>query len=124
MQRVLENTSFIPIELEEYNFTTRITLLVGSWHGAGKFDVANDQRNWSFSIESDPGDVHDAAKENPEKLAELPAPWEEYAVGTGTVGRACDWGTMFLLMSVRMIGSRQKRKARQLNGMHNQKRQT
>jgi arylsulfatase len=47
-----------------------------------------------FNVEKDPGEVHDLAEENPEKLAELLAHWEEYVVETGTVGRSCDWGTM------------------------------
>ena len=47
-----------------------------------------------FNVEEDPGEVHDLVEEMPDKLAELLAHWEEYVVETGTVGRACDWGTM------------------------------
>ena len=46
-------------------------------------------------MESDLEEVHDhAAEENPQNLAELPAPCEEYVVETGTVRRICDWGTL------------------------------
>ena len=46
-------------------------------------------------MESDLEEVHDhAAEENPQNLAELPAPCEEYVVETGTVRRTCDWGTI------------------------------
>lgn len=44
--------------------------------------------------ELDPGEVHDIAEDNPEKLAQLLAHWEWYVFETGTLGRACDWGPM------------------------------
>ena len=44
--------------------------------------------------DEDPMDGNDSAERDPEDLADSIVHWEEYAVGMGSVGRACDWATM------------------------------
>jgi arylsulfatase len=40
-----------------------------------------------YDLEADPGEIHDLAKEYPEKIKELLTFWEQWCIQTGTV-----WG--------------------------------
>ena len=70
----------------------RRALRLGDWKIVWIWEPYGEGRWWLFDLSEDPAETRDLAAENPEKLAELVAAWDEYASDNGIVLPAADSG--------------------------------
>ena len=70
----------------------RRALRLGDWKIVWIWEPYGEGRWWLFDLAKDPAETQDLAGENPEKLAELVAAWDEYASANSIVLPAADSG--------------------------------
>jgi arylsulfatase len=58
----------------------------GNWKALNLLRAAGGTGEWQlFNLEADPAETHDLARENPKKLKELIALWDDYAKNNGVI---------------------------------------